>query len=255
MLVAPILAAFLLGLRHGADPDHVAAIDNLTRSSAQRRWSGFVGTFFAGGHACMVIAITLLIAFAGRFFALDVRVEVAGTWLSVAILLVMAALNVRRLLDPAATSPVGLRTRMFAGLLRPGTSALVAIPVGFLFGLGFETPSQIAAYLIMVSGGPAAILAIGAAFGLGMMATDTCDSMFVARLLRSSGTPKSGRLWLWAVTVSAVAVALVEVAQLAGIPIVLGELQTSAVLIVALVCVYVISLLLIRRRPTDLGGY
>ena len=254
MLVAPILAAFLLGLRHGADPDHVAAIDNLTRGSAGRRWAGFVGTFFAGGHACMVIAITLLIAFAERFFVLDSRVEVAGTWLSVAILLAMAAANVRRLFDPSATSPAGFRTRMLSGILRPGTSALVAIPIGFLFGLGFETPSQIAAYLIMVSGGPGAILAIGAAFGLGMMVTDTADSLFVARLLRSSGGARNGRLWLWAVTVSAVAVASIEIAQLAGVPMVLGELQTSAVLILALVCVYVTSLLSIRRRPTDLGG-
>lgn len=254
MLVAPILAAFFLGLRHGADPDHIAAIDNLTRGAARNRAASFVGTFFAGGHAFMVIAITLVIAFAGKVLVVDARVETAGTWLSVAILLAMAAYNVRRLFVPSACAPASLRAWMFSRFVRPGTGALAAIPIGFLFGLGFETPTQIAAYVVMVSGGPSAVLAIGAAFCVGMMATDTCDSVFLARLLRGRAAARNGRLWLWAVTLSAIAVALLQLAQLAGARLAFGELQTSAVLVLTLVCVYIISLLSIRRRPIDLGG-
>ena len=250
MLVGPILAAFLLGIRHGADPDHIAAIDNLTRTAVRNRAAGFIGTLFAGGHAFMVIAITVLIASAGKLLAVDPRLEVAGSWLSVVILLGLAVANIRRLRDSSATAPASFRTRLFSRLMRSDSSVYAAIPIGFLFGLGFETPTQIAAYVVMVSGGPGAICAIGAAFCLGMMVTDTCDSLFLARLLCGNAPARSGRLWLWAVTVSAIAVALIEAAQLAGVRTGFGELQTSAVLVLALVCVYVISLRSTRRRPT-----
>ncbi|MBV8171018.1 MAG: hypothetical protein JO219_03710, partial [Candidatus Eremiobacteraeota bacterium] len=62
---------FVLGLRHGADPDHLAAIDNLTRNSlgARERLSRFVGTLFAGGHSMMVLSIAALAGLLGSRLA------------------------------------------------------------------------------------------------------------------------------------------------------------------------------------------
>ena len=80
-------AVFALGLRHGADPDHIAAIDNLTRNSFEKRpfLSRFVGTLFAGGHTIMVLAIAALVGYLGTTFAPHgALIEAIGTWISIA---------------------------------------------------------------------------------------------------------------------------------------------------------------------------
>jgi len=238
---ALILAVFLLGIRHGADPDHLAAIDNLTRRSALARplASRFVGTLFASGHTLMVLAIALLIGAIGRQFgAFGSGVERAGTWLSVVILIVMAALNVRRLLLSPDAAPVGLRAQLLRPLLREGNGTLVAFPIGFLFGLGFETSSQIAAYVMIASGGLRLGLWIGLAFCLGMIFTDTCDSMLVTKLVGSGNAKRASRAWLWTVTLVAVGVATFEMLQLAGVPLPVPDLAVSGAIVAALVGVY-----------------
>ena len=76
---------FVLGLRHGADPDHLAAFDNVTRNAFVRTplLSRFVGTFFATGHSLMVLAISMLVGIAGsRFASHGELIETIGTWIS-----------------------------------------------------------------------------------------------------------------------------------------------------------------------------
>jgi high-affinity nickel-transport protein len=244
---ALLLAAVMLGLRHGADPDHLAAIDNLTRNTVREHPSAsrFVGTLFASGHTIMILAIALLIGVVGQRAVFGPGLERAGAWLSVVILVLMAAINVRRMIAPGNTAPAGVRTRIFSPLFeRHGI--LVALPVGFLFGLGFETSSQIAAYLVIGSGGIGSALAIGAAFCAGMILTDTFDSVLVARFVRTGRGLAARRAWLWTVTLIALGVAVYETLQLLGWNVRLSELAVSSVLVAT--CFIVFAYVAIRSR-------
>jgi len=253
MIVAGAFAAFALGLRHGADPDHLAAIDNVTRNAYPRapRLSRFAGTMFAGGHSVMVLAISALAGLLGtRLAAQGAAIERAGTWLSVALLVVLAVVNVRQLRSGGA-APAGFKARLLPRPLREATSALVAIPIGLLFGFGFETSSQVLAYSVAFGsgGGIAGAVLVGAMFCAGMACTDTLDSLLVHRLLahRSAALPPVMRVWIGSVAALALAVAAYELAQLAGWRPPFGDLTVSAGLVAALVAVF--AYVFARTRP------
>lgn len=235
---------FVLGLRHGADPDHLAAIDNVTRNAFVRTplLSRFVGTFFATGHSLMVLAISMLVGIAGsRFASHGELIETIGTWISIVVLLAVAAMNIRTL-RAGGSRVAGAKTRLLPRALRDSSNALLAFPIGFLFGFGFETSSQIAAYSVAfaVNGGLVGGLIVGVTFSLGMICTDTLDSLLVHRLIsyRSDRLPRIMRVWIGSVTALAVAVALYETAQVLGWHSPVGDLSVSAILIAALAVVF-----------------
>jgi high-affinity nickel-transport protein len=245
MIGASAFAVFALGLRHGADPDHLAAIDNLTRNSAQRRSpvSRYVGTLFAGGHALMVLAVAALVGLLGsRFAAGAPAIETAGTWISVAVLLLLAVMNLRQLASGRTDRIAGAKLRLLPGALRDGSNPWLAVPVGLLFGIGFETSSQIAAYALAfgTDAGAFGALAVGSMFCLGMVCTDTLDSLLVHRLVtyRADRLPHVMRVWIWSVTLLALAVAAYELLQLAGAHPPLTDLTMSAVLVSLLALVF-----------------
>jgi high-affinity nickel-transport protein len=251
-------AVFALGLRHGADPDHIAAIDNLTRNSyGERPWlSRFCGTLFAGGHSVMVLSIAALVGLLGtQLGPYAATVETIGTWISILVLVLIAVLNLRQLRsDP--TRLVGVKTRLLPRALREGSSPWLAIPVGLLFGFGFETSSQIATYAVAfgVGSGVLGALFVGAMFCLGMLCTDTLDSVLVHRLVsdRSSLQPATMRVWIWSVTLVALAVAAYEFAQLVGWKSPVPDLYVSGVIVAALLAVfaYVFARTRTQRHPT-----
>ncbi len=244
-ILAGAFAVFALGLRHGADPDHLAAIDNVTRNAFARspRVSRFVGTMFAAGHSLMVLAIAALVGFLGtRVAAHGALIEAIGTWVSIIVLLLIAALNIRQLRASGDGRVAGAKTRLLPKALRESTNPFIAVPIGFLFGLGFETSSQIATYSVAFSleRGIVGALLIGAAFCMGMICTDTLDSLLVHRLIsyRSKRLPAVMRMWLWSVTLLAIGVAAYEIAQVFGYQAPIGDLGVSAVLVTILVAVF-----------------
>ncbi len=237
-------AVFALGLRHGADPDHLAAIDNLTRNSFDRRpWlSRFCGTLFAGGHSIMVLAIAALVGVLGTHLgAYGARIETIGTWISIVVLVLIAFLNLRQL-KGGATRLVGVKTRLLPRALRDATSPYIAIPVGLLFGFGFETSSQIATYAVAfgVRSGVLGALFVGAMFCLGMLCTDTLDSMLVHRLVSDRSSLQGGtmRVWIWSVTIVALAVAAYEFAQVLGWRSPVPDLAISVAIVTTLLIVF-----------------
>jgi len=248
---------FVLGMRHGADPDHLAAIDNVTRNAYAKTplLSRFVGTFFAGGHTVMVLAISALVGLLGAHFAAHgALIETVGTWISIVVLLLVAALNVRALRS-GDSRLAGAKTRLLPKRLREGSSALVAIPIGLLFGFGFETSSQLAAYAVAfgADAGLAGALIVGAMFSAGMICTDTMDSLLVHRLIsyRSDRLPALMRVWILSVTILAVVVAVYEMAQLFGWRSPLSDLAVSAVLVTSLVLVFAYVFVRTRRAATE----
>lgn len=245
MMVTGAFTVFALGLRHGADPDHLAAIDNMTRNSVHRRpfLSRFIGTIFAGGHTIMVLSIAALVGYLGaRFAAQSHLIESIGTWVSILVLLLIAGLNLRQLASGQTDRVAGAKTRMLPRALREAASPWVALPVGLLFGFGFETSSQIAAYAVAfgADAGVLGALVVGSMFSAGMVCTDTLDSVLVHRLVtyRAGRLPQVMRVWIWSVTIFAVAVALYELAQFFGYRLPISDLAVSGILVATLLAVF-----------------
>jgi high-affinity nickel permease len=244
MILGSAFTVFALGLRHGADPDHLAAIDTMTRNSAVRapRLSRFVGALFAGGHTVMVLCIAVLIGLLGaRFAAHAGAVERIGTYVSIAVLLLLAALNVRQLLRGETDRVAGAKLRFLPKALRESGNPWLAAVVGLLFGFGFETSSQVAAYASAFGAhaGVGGSAVVGAMFCAGMVVTDVLDSLLVHRLVTYNlrCLPSVMRVWIGSVTLCALAVAGYECAQLAGFAN--GtELVASAALVGFLLCVF-----------------
>jgi high-affinity nickel-transport protein len=218
------VVAYALGLRHAFDVDHLAAIDNTTRNLLARRRSAVgVGFFFSLGHSAVVVGLVAAIALAGAPAALLGRLGgVVGSAVSGGFLLAIGLLNLVVLLDTVVAGrdlragriardeverrldERGLVTRLGLGRL----FALVgrswhALPIGFLFALGFDTASEIALLAVAASatGGslPAlAPLALPLLFAAGMVLLDTADGLLMsaaygwasgdpARRLRTNG--------------------------------------------------------------------
>jgi nickel/cobalt transporter (NiCoT) family protein len=247
-----VLAVLVIGLRHGADPDHLAAIDNLTRNCSERmpRGSRFVGTLFALGHAAMVLTTATGAALLGaRIEHVSAALERAGAIASIVVLLLMAALNLVTLARGARTT---FRARLLPRRLREATHPLVAVPTGALFGLGFETSSQLLAYGAAFSSAHAVDgLLLGAAFCLGMICTDTVDSVVVARIigLGDARERRARRMWIGTVTAVALAVAVQESLALLGFPPPIEELALSAITVALIVAAaFVIGMSTRARR-------
>jgi nickel/cobalt transporter (NiCoT) family protein len=206
------LTAYALGLRHALDADHVSAIDNTTRklmSEGKRPLS--VGFWFSLGHSTIVFALAFLIAIGVRSVDGPLRhggsslhqvTGWIGTTVSGTFLYLIAALNAVILVgilklsrelragryDEAALERQldsrGLMNRVFGRMTRAVTGPRQLYPIGLLFGLGFDTASEVALLVIAGSAGAAglpwyAILCLPVLFAAGMSLLDTIDGSFM----------------------------------------------------------------------------
>jgi high-affinity nickel permease len=240
-----MFTVFVLGLRHGADPDHLAAIDNLTRNAAGARnpLSRFVGALFAGGHSVMVLSIAALAGLLGSHIAIHgALLETVGTWASIVTLFAIALFNVRQLASGRVGPISGLKSALLPAALRAATSPFAAIPVGLLFGLGFDTSSQVATYALAFTsgGGVIAALVIGVTFSAGMAVTDTLDSMLVYKLCTRAPLElvRATRVWIVAVTSLALVVGSYELAQVLGWQSPVPDIVVSGTLVASLLAVF-----------------
>jgi high-affinity nickel-transport protein len=184
---------FLLGMRHGLDADHLAAIDGLTRLSSRRGLAvaRYCGALFSAGHGLIVIAIAAFAGLMGSRWAPPAWFEALGAWISIGFLALIGIVNLRALLRATPDQPVplvGLRGRLVERLLArfgrvPGAAAVMG--VGALFALSFDTLSQAALFAVMAAqyGGLAHALTLGALFVLGMLAADGANGWWVSRLV------------------------------------------------------------------------
>jgi nickel/cobalt transporter (NiCoT) family protein len=184
---------FLLGLRHGLDPDHIAVIDNMTFLAIDERpkLAAWTGTFFAIGHSLSVAVVALGVAWAAGQFNWPEWIGPAVDVMIVALLLLVGTLNLRALLRPGNYTPVGWRQRLAPARLRASSHPVAVVMVGAIFGLVFDTATQAAAWgSVAASGGSAsAALLIAASFAAGMILTDTADSRIVVHFLRRGRDP------------------------------------------------------------------
>jgi len=180
---------FLLGLRHGFDADHLAAIDGLTRIAArqQRGFARACGALFSLGHGAVVMAIAATIGLLTERWTPPGWLDAFGAWVSIGFLLVLGTVNLRAVLAAAPGQPValvGLKAGFLARWL-PQRSPLGVAAVGALFALSFDTVSQSALFAVTATqfGGLAHALTLGALFTLGMLVADGLNGWWIARLI------------------------------------------------------------------------
>ena len=182
---------FVLGLRHGIDPDHVAVIDNIVFRTveARPRLAVWTGTFFALGHSLAVAAVAIGVSVAAGLFFIPAWTAPVVDAAVVGLLLIVGTLNLHALLYRDDYVPVGWRTSLVPRRLRASTHPAAVVAIGAIFGLVFDTATQAAAWgaAATAKGGTMAALVIAATFAAGMMLADTLDSQIVGRLLRSTG--------------------------------------------------------------------
>ncbi len=184
---------FLLGMRHGLDADHLAAIDGLTRVSARRGQghSRYCGALFSLGHGVVVLAIALLAGVLGSKWVPPGWFEALGGGISIGFLLLIGAVNLRAVLRAPRDAPVplvGVRGRLVERLLgrtERTSSPLAVMGVGSLFALSFDTLSQSALFAVMAVqfGGVPHALTLGLLFVLGMLVSDGANGWWISRLI------------------------------------------------------------------------
>jgi nickel/cobalt transporter (NiCoT) family protein len=202
------LTAYLFGLRHAFDADHIAAIDNTTRKMlAQGRRPMGIGFFFSLGHASVVFALVVALSLATR--AADTRIPafqhyggyvsagVSGTFLwIIGILNLVVLLDVLRIFREMRGGQYdrerlenrllerGMMSRFFGRFFRLIDASWKMYPLGLLFGLGFDTATEVG--LLALAAGVATdtvplagILSLPMLFAAGMGVMDTLDGAFM----------------------------------------------------------------------------
>ena len=209
ILLGTALLAYGFGLRHAVDADHIAAIDNVTRKLMQEgKRPVTVGLYFALGHSAVVILAAAAIAgtttaLAGSFIQFKAVGEIIGTSVSALFLFAIAAANIIILRGVWRTfqqvrrggryveadfdmllNSRGLLARLFRPLFRMVRSSWHMFPLGFLFGLGFDTATEVA--LLGISATQASqgmsiwsIMVFPALFAAGMSLIDTSDGILM----------------------------------------------------------------------------
>lgn len=246
-----LATVFLLGAQHGLDPDHLAAVDGLTRCNSESRprlarWSGLL---FALGHGLIVTAAAALFAAAARALDAPAWLEDVGAWISIAILCLLAALNLRAALRACSEDTHSLQRPLVARLLH-ANHPLTVLAVGALFAVSFDTVSQAAMFSLSaqaLSGWPVAAAA-GLCFTAGMLASDTVNGLWISRLLARAGAraPVAARFMALAVACSSLAVAAFGIARYFSSSVASfghgRELAFGIILIAALAASYVLAL-------------
>ena len=206
------LTAYTLGMRHAFDADHIAAIDNTTRKlMADGKRPVSIGFWFSLGHSSIVFILCLLLSLGVRSLSgqlednsstLHTVTGVVGTSISGVFLYLIGIINLVVLIgilkvfrdmrrgdyDEAALEEQlnnrGLMNRWLGGLTRSVTKPWQVYPIGLLFGLGFDTATEVG--LLVIAGGAAAvqlpwyaILTLPVLFAAGMSLLDSIDGCFM----------------------------------------------------------------------------
>jgi high-affinity nickel-transport protein len=206
------LTAYTLGMRHAFDADHIAAIDNTTRKlMADGKRPVSVGFWFSLGHSSVVFLLCLLLSFGVRSLAGEVQNKgsslhtvtgLVGTSVSGAFLYLIGILNLVILVQIMKVFRAmrrgdydektledhlnnrGLMNRWLGGLTKSVRKSWHIYPIGLLFGLGFDTATEVG--LLVIAGGAAAfalpwyaILTLPVLFAAGMSLLDSIDGCFM----------------------------------------------------------------------------
>lgn len=180
--------AFILGLRHGFDLDHISIIDAITRTTRSHRGiSRAAGVLFSSGHGLIVMIASLIIGSGIMQSRLPAWLEPCGAIISIFFLFVfgMATLwSVLRAPQPGLPSG-GLKTWFFTRLIGQKRHPVYIMAVGALFAFSFDTLSQAALFAISASMASGWLFSgiLGLVFTIGMMCSDGVNGYVVSMLI------------------------------------------------------------------------
>ena len=248
------VTAYTLGLRHAFDADHIAAIDNTTRklmTEGQRPLS--VGFWFSLGHSSVVFIMVALFALGIRALAgaleddQSTLQQVTGVWgtsvsgvflVAIGLINLVALVGILKVFRKMRTGHYveaeleeqldkrGFMNRILGRVTRTVTKPWHMYPVGLLFGLGFDTVTEVG--LLVVAGGAAAsglpwwaILTLPVLFAAGMSLLDSIDGSFM-NFAYGWAFAKPVRKIYYNITVTALSVA---------VALVIGVIELMSILI------------------------
>lgn len=186
-----IIIVFLLGLRHGVDPDHLATINSIAKNASLRlQRSKLVGVYFALGHGLVVILISVLVGL-GVQHAVPQWLDSFGNFVSAFFLLLFGAFNLYNL---AKTKPgqnveiAGFKSILFRKIVQQINHPILVIVVGILFALSFDTFSQAALFSLSATAMLGWVFSgiLGVVFTLGMMMSDGLNGWIVTKLIQKA---------------------------------------------------------------------
>ena len=252
-LAAAGTTAYLLGLRHGFDADHVAVIDDATRLLMQRgRRPVSTGMWFALGHASVVMLLAFAVAFVagpaaqrwaeqtGMRLATGVDVLVLTVLTTLAVLNALVLRDAWQLLRRARRGEVdeqeveavlgrrGLLARLLRGRMQGLARSWHLFGIGLLFGLGMQTATEITVLAMVSPTGQLSaigVLSLPLLFAAGMCTVDSVDGMLMSRAYTWSLAKPLRRLWV-NVTTTALTVGL---AALVAFVVLCGLLADSGI--------------------------
>ena len=239
--------AYTLGLRHAFDADHIAAIDNTVRKLVQQKSDPTgIGFFFSLGHSSVVIIMAIITAISMHWAEQNIpQIQTIGSMIGIAVsgsfLLLIGLFNLyiwfdiyrffcklrQGEYDEESVEQVllnrGIISRFFRPLYRFINKSWHVYPLGFLFGLGFDTASEVA--LLAISANAAtqslpvnSIMALPVLFAAGMSLMDTADGVFMTTAYHwAFSTPLRKIYYNLSVTglsvIAALFIGLIELAQ------------------------------------------
>jgi len=249
------LTAYLLGVRHALDADHIAAIDNATRKlSGPGAPSNSVGFWFSLGHSTVVVGTVASLAAGMHFLVTAIEDDTspvrqaAGLWgasISVVFVLAFGMVNLHALVrlvqrrraetvgtdvPVVAEGPTGLLFRLFRPIANLVDRPARMYPLGLLFGLGFDTAATIG---LFITAGAASFqvswalaLALPLLFTGGMCLFDTLDGAFMARLY-GWAAQHAGHNFRYNVVVTSLSVAAAVLVAIVGFSEILSQATSS----------------------------
>jgi high-affinity nickel-transport protein len=275
------LLAYTFGLRHAFDADHIAAVDNTTRKLlGERTESGprplSVGFWFSLGHSTIVFGLTFLLSIGVRALAGQVEDDssqlhsvtgIIGASVSGVFLWILGIVNLVVLIGIIGVfrrmrhghfdeqeleeqlNKRGFMNRFLNGLTKSVRKPWHIYPVGVLFGLGFDTATEVG--LLVLAGGAAAfnlpfyaILVLPILFAAGMSLMDTTDGVFM-NFAYGWAFAKPVRKVFYNITITALSVAvalIIGTIELIGVLVAQAGIQSGLLFDIASI-------------PLDLAGY
>lgn len=258
-ILISIPTMILLGLRHALDLDHITAIDNLVRLNNATKKSQWIGAGFSLGHMISVVAQMILIIY---FVVSITRVDQLSFWGGVigAIALgVIGALNIYSMKKWGKTGSAILASKILSRIrvVKPFSSALIT---GMVFGLGFDTATQISAITLSAVAsatlGLQVALVLAGFFAAGMVPLDTLDSYILRSAFSRIFDTKAFKFMAYSLSGAALTVAAVASYETITKSEILPEM-TGSILAVTIIVVsfgYAYTSRKIRVLNSDGGG-
>lgn len=184
-----LTTAFMLGLRHGFDLDHLATIDAMTRAlNKQRLLSKLTGILFSFGHGLVVITISLFIGSGIQMTTIPDWLHGFGDGVSIVFLFLFGALNLCNVFrNPGqAKLPTSLKSWLSKKIAPHRINPIFIILVGVLFAFSFDTVSQVILFSLSASAVAGCLFSglLGIVFMLGMMSSDGLNGLLVSGLVQ-----------------------------------------------------------------------